>query len=188
MRDEYHYWFEPDHRYEGLEALFDGYKIALEKFKKKYDECGWYDADFYREETDLIYGVVLVSLQNYINKWCVDFLESNIFGYTKAYQYYDRESAIVNNGITQIRLIVELANYFKHRDDEGNLQRHTSQVLEEVNLLKKSKRGEERYEDELLISGLFLLTDNLIDLSKLMMIVKSWFNDIICAAKKERMP
>lgn len=186
MKDEYHLWFEPDERYEGLEALFDGYNIALKKFRNKYQECDWYDVGFYREETDLIYGIALISLQNYINKWCVDFLESKIFGYERAYQYYDRDSKIVKNGVTQIRLIIELANYFKHRDDDGNLQHHTFQVLDNVNILNISKSGDERYEDELLIEGILLLNDNIFDLSGLMLIVKKWFNDILFAAEKER--
>lgn len=186
MEKDYHFWFEPDHRYEGLEAIFDGYKSALEIFKNKTKEYNWYDADFYREETDLIYGVALISLQNYINKWCVDFLELKLFGYTSAYQFYDRSSKIVNNDITQVRLIIELANYFKHRDDKGNLQNHTSKALEKVNILNTSKTGDERCEDELLIQGLILLTDNMIDLSVLMSIVKKWYEDILSTAKKER--
>ena len=183
MENNYHLLLEPDFRYEGLEAMFEGYKNALQIFKNKYDENNWYDVDFYREETDLIYGVVLISLQNYINKWCADFLEAGLFGYTNAYQYYDRESKNVIDGITQVRLIVELANYFKHRDDNRKLQSHTSQTLEKVHLLQIAKNGNERYEDDLLIEGLLLITKNGIDIFELMRVVKKWYGDTLNAAK-----
>jgi len=183
IEKEYHYWFEPDERIEGLKAMFEGFDNAIKIFEKKYEEISWYDADFYYEETDLIYGVVLVSLQNYINKWCTVFVESRLFGCTKNYQFYERGSKIINNGITQIRLIVELANYFKHRDDEGNLQFHTADCLAKLNLTELSKKGDERQEDRLEIEGLLLLCSNEIDLFELLQIVIDWRENVIKLSK-----
>ncbi|WP_243347412.1 hypothetical protein [Parabacteroides sp. FAFU027] len=115
------YWFEPDIRIEGLEGLFEGFDNSLKIFESKLNEFNWYDGDFFREETELIYGVALLSLQNYINKCCVDFLEAKFLGYTKKHEYYDLGSMPIVNEINQIRLIIALANYFKHSHDEGSL-------------------------------------------------------------------
>jgi len=183
IEKEYHYWFEPDERIEGLKAMFEGFDNAIKIFEKKYEEISWYDADFYYEETDLIYGVVLVSLQNYINKWCTVFVESKLFGYTKTYQFYEKGSKIINNGITQIRLIIELANYFKHRDDEGNLLFHTADCLTKLNLTELSKKENERDPNRLEIEGLFLLCSKEINLFELLQIVIDWRENVIKLSK-----
>lgn len=183
IEKEYHYWFEPDERIEGLKAMFEGFDNAIKIFEKKYEEISWYDADFYYEETDLIYGVVLGSLQNYINKWCTVFVESKLFGYTKTYQFYEKGSEIINNGITQIRLIIELANYFKHRDDGRELQDHTAGCLAKLNLAELSKKGDERYQDRLVLEGLLLICSDEINLFELLQIVKDWRENVIKLSK-----
>lgn len=172
-----HYWLEMDHRFEGLEAIFDGFNKALETFHEKFNQYNWYDGDFYREETELIYGVVLVSLQNYINKSCVDFLDEKLFGYNQKYQFYDKNSKIINEEVTEIRLIIELSNYFKHREDEGDLNRKTKNYLEKLGLIKFQKNLEERFEDELIFEGLLLINSHKIDINELLQIVKKWRDD-----------
>ena len=179
---EKHYWLEMDHRFEGLEAIFDGFNKALETFHEKFNQYNWYDGDFYREETELIYGVVLVSLQNYINKSCVDFLDEKLFGYKQKYQFYDKNSKIIDAEISQIRLIIELANYFKHRDDERDFIKSTKDCLTKLGLMKFYKDSDERFEDELIFEGLLLINSHKIDINELLQIVKKWRDDTYAEA------
>lgn len=179
MEEIVHFWFEPDERILGLEAMFKGFSSALKVFTEKGERCSGYYADFYFEETELIYGVVLLSLQNYINKTCVDFLEEDVLKNYKASQLYNKGSKIVCGDITQIQLIIALANYFKHRDDKNELRTLTEECFRKVNILRFSKKGDERYEDTLIIEGLLLLIKDIRDVSDLLQIVKDWRKNIL---------
>ena len=104
MEEEIHFWFEFDERIIGLEAMFEGFSNTLKIFIDKGEKYNGYYADFYFEETELIYGVILLSLQNYINKSCVDFLEIESLKCNRASQLYNKGSKIVCDDITQIQL------------------------------------------------------------------------------------
>jgi hypothetical protein len=177
----YHNFLELDSHIEGLELVFEGLTKALSVFDEKFQQ-NWYNGDFYREETELIYGVALVSLQNYINKCCVDFMDAELFGFNKMYKYYEKNSLIISENITQIRLIVELANYFKHRDDERGIIKETKITLQKLDLYQFHKSFDERFENELIFNGLFLLNASRIDINILLDIAKKWRTDTWAAA------
>jgi hypothetical protein len=130
----FHYIFEPDHRIEGLELIIIGLNKTLQTFKEKLKNYNYYDGDWYREETELIYGVLLVSVQNYINKTCYDFLEARILDKKDIYEYYDINSEEIFHGVSQIRLIIELANYFKHRDDNSKISKYTQDAFDKLKI------------------------------------------------------
>ncbi len=174
-----HLWFEPDERLRGLEAMFEGFSTALNSFVEKGENCRNYYADFYFDETELIYGVVLLSLQNYINKSCVDFLEIDLLKCDKTSQLYGKCSKIVCGDITQIQLIISLANYFKHRDENNKLHKQTEECFRKVDILRFSSKGDERYEDSLITEGLLLLIDDIRDIRGLLEIVKNWKKDLL---------
>lgn len=179
MEEKVHLWFEFDERIIGLEAMFEGFSTALKVFVEKGDKYSGYYADFYFEETELIYGVVLLSLQNYINKSCVDFLEVALLKIDRASQLYNKGSKIVFDDVTQIQLIIALANYFKHSDENNKLHKQTEDCFRKVNILRFSRKGDERYEDTLIIEGLLLLIKDIRDVSDLLQIVKDWRNNIL---------
>jgi hypothetical protein len=176
---ECHYSFEPDERFIGLEVMFKAFNKALNVFVTKGEKYNGYYADFYFDETELIYGVLLLSLQNYINKSCADFLEVELLNCKEAYQLYDKGSKVVIGDVTQIRLIIALANYFKHKDGNDKLHEHTIECLRKADLLKFSEKEESECEDTLIIEGLFLLIKDLTDVSYLLQIVKEWRTSIL---------
>lgn len=174
-----HYWFEPDVRFAGLKEMFKGFQKALDVFIKTGEKHHGYYADFYFEETELIYGVILLSLQNYINKSCADFLEVELLSCDKAYQLYAKGSKVVIGEVTQIQLIIALANYFKHKDGNDKLHEHTIECLKKVDLLKFSEKIDNDREDTLIIEGLSLLIKDLRDVSNLLKIVKEWRTSLL---------
>lgn len=179
MEDIGHLWFEPDERIIGLEALFEGFSFILKTFVEKGKKCKNYNADFYFEETEIIYGTIFLSLQNYINKTSVDFLEVKLLECNSPSQLYNIGSKLVASNTTQIRLIITLANYFKHRDEKNKLFPPTEKCLKDVGLLQFSKKGDERYEDTLMIEGLLLLTNSISDINHLLQIVKEWRSNLL---------
>lgn len=155
------------------------------------DEESWYDVGFYWDDTDLIYGVMFVSLQNYINQCCYDFLDANLFGGKMKYDYYSKNSAFIEgSNVTQIQLIIDLANYFKHRDElqpssfsKGSEQKRDNEEnrrrkrFTQIGLNYPMKENYERFEDRLLIDGLEKLSEDM-EISVLLQIAKDWRKDL----------
>jgi len=175
----YHYSFEPDERFIGLEVMFKAFNKALKVFVNKGEKYSGYYADFYFDETELIYGVILLSLQNYINKSCADFLEVELLQCKEAFQLYAKGSKAVICEVTQIQLIIALANYFKHKEGKAKLKKHTIEPLRKADLLKFSEKVDSECEDTLIIEGLFLLIKDIRDVSGLLQIVKEWRKNIL---------
>ncbi|MDP2887556.1 MAG: hypothetical protein Q8P34_01155 [Bacteroidota bacterium] len=182
-----HHWLEIYDRSGGLEKLFIGFNNALSYYKKRMDEESWYDVGFYWDDTDLIYGVMFVSLQNYINQCCYDFLDANLFGCKGKYEYYSKNSAVIEgSNVTQIQLIIDLTNYFEHRDDPPQKDRNQNKKNDEdkrrerfwqIGLNYPMKETYERFEDRLLIDGLEKLSENM-EISVLLQIAKDWRKDL----------
>lgn len=159
--------------------MFKGFNKALDNFKQKFEEISWYEGDNYNEETELIYGVALVSLQNYINACCADFIRIKPDGYTEKYQYYSENTKIIANDVSQIRLINELANYFKHKNDKTGLTKNTRKYLEKLDLLRYRSNEENGWSENLMIEGLEMLYHNGFNINQLLPIVKSWRDENI---------
>lgn len=169
------HWFEKDFRYNNLKTIFLKYDEVIDNNKK---DCY---PDIYWDETYLIYGIILVSLQNYINQNCNDLLDSNILYKNDKCSYYKIHSKEVKNGVTQIELIIHLANYFKHSDDNNCLHKYTFACLKDVGLIEINdtnevefqKRKEQRFEYDILIKGINMIVPienpmiNLLDITKL---------------------
>ncbi len=181
-----HHWLEAYNRDGGLEQLFRGFNNALIFYKNRMDEESWYDVGFYWEDTDLIYGVMFVSLQNYINQCCYDFLDANLFGCKEKHEYYSKNSTLIDgSNVTQIQLIIDLANHFKHRDDPPREKRSNKKTDEDkrrerfmqIGLNYPMKETYERFEDRLLIVGLEKLNENM-EISGLLQITKDWRRDL----------
>lgn len=181
-----HHWLEANNRDEGLEQLFIGFNNALTLYRNRMYEVNWYDVDFYWENTDLIYGVMFVSLQNYINQCCYDFLDAKLFGYKVKHEYYKQNSKCISgSNVTQIQLIIDLANHFKHRDDppqkknpnKKNEEDYIRERFKQIGLEYPVKETYERFEDRLLIDGLEKLSEDM-EISALLKIAKDWRKDI----------
>jgi len=181
-----HHWLETYNRDGGLEKLFIGFNNALRFYRNRMDEESWYDMGFYWEDTDLIYGVMYVSLQNYINQCCYDFLDANLFGCIEKHEYYLRNSTFIDgSNVTQIQLIIDLANHFKHRDDPPKYRRsnkkndddYRNERYKQIGLNYSIKETYERFEDRILIDGLEKLSEDM-EISVLFQIAKDWRKDL----------
>lgn len=177
---EKHHRLENDFRYNNLKTLFLKYDEVIDENKKN---CYY---DLYWDETYLIYGIILISLQNYINQNCRDFLDSNMFKKNDKSSYYKIHSKEIKNGVTQIELINHLANYFKHSDDYNYLHIYTFACLKDVGLIEINdtkeielkKRKEQRFEYDILIEGINMIVPLENSMTNLLDITKLWREEV----------
>jgi hypothetical protein len=118
-----------DFRAKSLHMIIDGLQNSITELEKNIDEIHWYDGDWLMEETEPIYGLAFIALQNYIIGSIAD-----IEGDTKnKHSYYKRDKTIPGYAFTTIELITALANYSKHAD-EKTLYPGTTDILDGFNL------------------------------------------------------
>ncbi|MBK9801277.1 MAG: hypothetical protein IPP56_16665 [Bacteroidetes bacterium] len=134
MKNTKTHYLENDYRIESLVQILNGLENSIATLKDRMATYSWYDGIFFLEDAEPIYGLAFIAMQNYIYGSIKDLaettsdkatylkIESNHKGYTK----------------TKIELIIGLANYIKHRDEE-NLHKPTKEILESFNL---KQRGE----------------------------------------------
>jgi len=118
-----------DHRLVSLNITIQGLSETIDLLKKQIDEINWYDGDWFLEESEPIYGLAFIALQNYINGSIKDFTSNT----KEKASYYKIEQKPTNNEKSRIELIIGLANYAKHKD-EGTLHQGTKETLDYFNL------------------------------------------------------
>lgn len=119
-----------DFRKSSLDLVLEGLEVSMDRLYKKQEEVVWYDIIWLLEETEPIIGIALITLQNYINSSIYDRykkLDNRIEVYNKGMKLND-------SGHSKIQLIIALANYYKHRDDDVSLYKNTTSVLNSFNL------------------------------------------------------
>ncbi len=124
------HWRSHDFRKESLIITLNGLKESIDYLKKKYEEIEWYDGIFFIEEVEPIYGLALIDFQNYINSTVYDLDES----LNRKIEFYKAGNKLKEYEGTDIELIIALANYFKHRDDDKTIHKGTSMTLDKFNL------------------------------------------------------
>ena len=109
------HWRRNDFRVKSLHMILDGLQKSISELEKNVDEIHWYDGDWLREETEPIYGLTFIALQNYIIGSIAD-----IEGNTKnKHNYYKKDKVVPGYACTTIELITALANYSKHLEKEN---------------------------------------------------------------------
>ncbi|HXD94696.1 MAG TPA: hypothetical protein VNX01_15930, partial [Bacteroidia bacterium] len=93
-------------------------------------EYPYYDWGWFRDDSEAIYGLAFIAFQNYINSTIKDLTTSTV---NKA-KYYNLDSNFKNYEKSDIELIIGLANYSKHKDDDGELHKGTFEILKSFNL------------------------------------------------------
>lgn len=155
-------WFlESDYRKNSLKIIVSGLIDVIDKLKSQIQEISWYDGLWLLEETEPIYGLAFIAFQNYIYNTINDVKSSRFIEDRKYYEIYKEDR--------QIELIVHLANYYKHRND--NLNERTEKGLVEFKLLPIDE--EDQLENSPIFKGLELLSPNW-DLNMLVDIVSNW--------------
>ncbi|WP_428330325.1 hypothetical protein [Mucilaginibacter sp.] len=157
-------WRRHDYRFKSLFMIIDGLSKSISELEKNVADIHWYDGDWLMEETETIYGLAFIAMQNYINGSI-----SDIDGTTKNKNiFYKKDNPIEDYTGTTIELITALANYTKHKD-EGVPHSGTLSILESFNL-----RYDVIYLDEAAVfQGLTILNKDY-DLFKIMDYVVKW--------------
>ena len=119
------HWKSFDYRITSLRLTLEHLENAIDQLYHKLKENDWYDGLFLMEECEPIYGLAFIALQNYFNSSIFDRFETLV---NRNIQY-KTGSQILNTNVTEIELIIGLANYFKHRDDKRNINNSTSSIL-----------------------------------------------------------
>jgi hypothetical protein len=65
--NEFTHYLKVDYREVSLVIIINGLNDAIDSLKKQIDEIHWYDGDWFKEESEPIYGLAFIALQNYIN-------------------------------------------------------------------------------------------------------------------------
>jgi hypothetical protein len=151
---------EFDHRKKSLELTITGLSEVINELKNQLQQNSWYDGLWLIEETEPIIGIALVAFQNYINNSINDF-RLNCLTDVMEYKLIYKEDS-------HIELIIHLANYYKHRND--NLNRNTEKGLMEYELLPLK---EDQIENSPIFKGLEVLSPNW-DLNEVSDIVLNW--------------
>jgi len=123
-------WRRMDFRIEVLRLTITGLENSIEVLQTKFNEIDWYDGLWLLEESEPIFGLAFIAIQNYINSSIYDRFES----LEKQYLIYKTGDKIEESGRTKIELIIAIANYFKHRDHPLDLKGETAKTLTDFNL------------------------------------------------------
>jgi hypothetical protein len=118
-----------DHRAVSLNITIKGLTETITFLKNQIDEIDWYDGDWFMEESEPIYGLAFIALQNYINGSIKDIADS----LKEKETYYKLEQYLKEGNRSRIELIIGLANYAKHKD-EGTPHKGTKDILDHFNL------------------------------------------------------
>lgn len=155
-----------DHRKEILEMIISGFENSIKELRQRIDQIHWYDGGWFVEEVEPIFGLACIAYQNYINSSIYD-----KFGtLDNKLDLYKKWNNLINNKRSEIELIIALANYYKHRDDERPLHNGTDTVLQDLELKHRDIIEPERLP---ILKGVDLLSESwsLNDITK---IVTGW--------------
>jgi hypothetical protein len=154
-----------DHRKEILEMVLIGFQKSIDELHSRIKQIHWYDGGWFVEEAEPILGLAFVAFQNYINSSIYDRFETLN---TKTEIY--RRSKSLNDKRTDIELIIAIANYYKHRDDDHSLHQGTEAVLNDLGLKYKDIIEPEKLP---IIKGTEMLSQNW-DLNAITKMVTDW--------------
>ncbi|MES2589275.1 MAG: hypothetical protein V4622_09855 [Bacteroidota bacterium] len=158
--------YEVDFRISSLNYIISGFDETIQVLHDKVKEGGWYDGLWFLEETEPIYGLAFIAYQNYINASIKDLAETS----GKKEKYYRIQEPIEGYKKTVIELIICLANYTKHIDDDGDFHKGTKETLEHFSL-KSNKEFD--VEHSAIFRGLDILNEKW-DLHQITKIVTDW--------------
>ena len=129
MKNPKTHWLQVDYRAESLRQIITGLDNSINTLQDRVEELGWYDGLWFLEDSEPIYGLAFIAFQNYINGSIKDLYES----VNDKTLYYKLGTNSANFEKSDIELIIGLANYIKHKDDE-KLHRGTQEILNAFDL------------------------------------------------------
>lgn len=159
------HYLRHDYRIGPVKTIILALEGTISDYKSFALEVG-FDGITLLEDTEPILGIAFVTLQNYINSSIYD-LDGNL---ARKEVLYKVGKGITSSKKTQIELIIGLANYFKHRDDNRSIHRGTRNILDSFGI---------DYSEDLditrspILQGMDTLDENW-SLLKLIDIVEEW--------------
>jgi len=164
------HWRKVDYRIESLTFTIQALENSILKLQEKLEEFEWYDCFCLIKESEPIYGLVFISFQNYINSSIYDRFSS----LNEKNKKYKLGKILNNYQRTDIELIIGLANYFKHRDDNNKFHKGTIQILNDFNF-----RYDENIDtiDSPIFKGLSLFSETW-ELAEILKVVQNWRDKI----------
>jgi hypothetical protein len=144
--------FQMDFRIKVLENIITGLTKSMKLLEDKNKTIQEFDGLSLAEEIEPVIGLSFVAFQNYITGTISDLKKYSIDPKAKTirkHQFYLEDKVKIENKLTSVELIVWLANYYKHKDEEIN--QLTKDNLNKYNLLN---------EDLPVNEGLTLLSKN----------------------------
>ncbi|MCF8230003.1 MAG: hypothetical protein K9G58_03750 [Bacteroidales bacterium] len=122
-----HHYLSIDFRRESLTHILYSLEYGIQSLRLFNKEFKYYDGLWLLEESEPMFGLAFIALQNYVNGSIYDryrdLKEQNLF--------YKEGRIVKDSGRTDIELIVALANYYKHRDHPNELFEATRSVLDD---------------------------------------------------------
>ena len=109
-----HHWLRGDYRAESLSQIISGLENSINSLKLRTEANDSYDALWFLEDSEPIYGLAFIAFQNYINGTIKDFYETT----DEKITYYKLQPNLGDFQKSNIELIIGLANYIKHKEDE----------------------------------------------------------------------
>lgn len=159
------HYLRNDLRAESLNMTIKGLSETIEVLKNKIEDIYWYDADWFLEESEPIYGLAFIAFQNYINGSIKDFSDS----LKEKETYYKLEQNQNNNTKSKIELIICLANFSKHME-EGTPHKGTKETLD---YFKLNYENVTSLDNSPIFQGLTILNEDW-DLFKIKEYVTGW--------------
>jgi hypothetical protein len=118
-------WKEIDFHKRSLSITLSSLQGAIDQVYLFHKENSWFDGMFLLEASEPIYGTAFIVMQNYINTSIYDCDDSLKYKHDR----YKLGEQLEGKKLSYIELIIGIANYFKHRDDDRGLHNGTSKIL-----------------------------------------------------------
>jgi hypothetical protein len=160
------HWARNDFRIQSLQYILLGLENSINQLDEFCNRHPEYSEIFYSEEVEPIYGMAFIALQNYINGSIFDLFAT----LSSKDEIYREDKKIPTYERTRIELIIGLANYLKHRDDDKAFSKGTSNILKDFKL-----NFDDKFDEGIspIFEGYDLLTEEN-KISELIDIVKDW--------------
>lgn len=124
------HWRKIDYRKSYLELVIYGMEESIAQLELRVKEIEWYDGGFSLDDVEPIVGLAFIAYQNYI----ISSIYDRFGEIQNRNEHYKVGSTLLLEKITEIELIIAIANYYKHRDDESELRNPTKRVLDDLDL------------------------------------------------------
>lgn len=164
---------EHDFRANSLDKTISALYDTILEMREFHKDNSWYDGVFLLEDTEHIFGLALIAFQNYINATIKDL--TTIGGKTLQQKYYAYGVKFAETDYTAIQLIISLANYIKHKEDDNSEFHYKTKFVLEAFGFNTDKNCD--INDSAIFDGLALM-DEYSNLKKIQTIVQDWRENI----------